>query len=60
MLMQKIETQTAHTGPEMTQRKLFLLITIALILAGLLSSAKPNKPACEVAVKGECISAELD
>jgi hypothetical protein len=60
MLIQKIETQTAYTGPEVTQRKLLLLIMIALVLAGLLSSAKPNKPACEVAVKGECISTELD
>jgi hypothetical protein len=59
-MIRETETQTAYTGPEVTQRKLFLLITIALILAGLLSSAKPNKPACEVAVKGECISAELD
>jgi hypothetical protein len=59
-MIRAISTQTAHTGPEMTQRKLFLLIIIALILASLISLAKPNKPACEVAVKGECISAELD
>jgi hypothetical protein len=59
-MTREVLTQTAHTGPEIAQHKLLLLIIISLIVAGLLSLAKPNKPACEVAVKGECISAELD
>jgi hypothetical protein len=59
-MIRETETQTAHTGPNMTQRKLFLLIIIALILASLISSAKPNKPACEVIVKEECLFNKLD
>lgn len=55
-----MNVQTAYTGPEIAQHKLLLLIIISLIVAGLLSLAKPNKPACEVVAKGECISTELD